>query len=199
MENWIEEELVLKSDTVKLIPLEKTHRDGLLKAASDGKLWELWYTSVPSAANIDAYIETALNQKAKGLEYPFTVFDVNTDTIIGCTRFYTIQPEHRRLEIGYTWYAQSYQRTGVNTHCKYLLLQYAFEQLNCIAVQIVTNWFNLKSREAIARLGAKQDGILRNHRINNDGSFRDTVVFSITETEWMSVKKTLYYKMAYYS
>lgn len=199
MHSWIPQNTSLSSDTVKLIPLEKTHRDSLLKAASDGKLWELWYTSVPSSKTIDTYIENALSQKEKGIEYPFTVIDLKTDTIIGCTRFYNMQPENRRLEIGYTWYAERYQRTGINTHCKLLLLAYAFQNLKCIAVQIVTNWFNLKSREAIARLGAKQDGVLRNHILNPDGSYRDTVVFSITEGEWLGVKKSLEYKLTKYS
>lgn len=198
MKHWIDKILHFKSESVTLIPLKAEHKDGLLKAASDGKLWELWYTSVPDANSIDTYIATALDQKEKGLEYPFTIIDTQTEAIIGCTRFYNLQPEHRRLEIGYTWYAKSYQRTAANTQCKYLLLQYAFEELNCIAVQIVTNWFNIKSREAIARLGAKQDGILRNHRLNADGSYRDTVVFSITESEWMGVKKTLNYKLNRY-
>ena len=198
MSKWIKHPLELGDDTVKLIPLKKQHRDGLLAAASDGNLWELWYTSVPSEATIDTYIATALDQKEKGEEYPFTVIDAQSGKIIGCTRFYGMQPQHKRLEIGYTWYAKSVQRTGVNTTCKRLLLGYAFEQLNCIAVQIVTDWFNLRTRAAIARLGAKQDGVLRNHRINADGSYRDTVVFSITNSEWHGVKKNLEYKMQTY-
>jgi RimJ/RimL family protein N-acetyltransferase len=173
--------------------LEKSHKEDLLKAAADGNLWELWYTSVPSEKNIDDYINHALTQKEDGIEYPFTVIDKATNAIIGSTRFYSIQPEHRRLEIGYTWYAKKHQRTGVNTECKLLLLQYAFENLNCIAVQFMTNWHNIRSRTAIARLGAKEDGVLRNHRINADGSYRDSVVFSITEQEWLSVKKSLEY------
>ena len=198
MKPWIPNALVLSGDTVKLVPLEKNHKAGLLQAASDGNLWELWFTSVPDKNTIDAYLEKALSQKEKGIEFPFTVIDVNTNTIIGCTRFYNMQPENRRLEIGYTWYAKSHQRTGVNSNCKLLLLQYAFEELDCIAVQLITNWFNIKSREAIARLGAKQDGVLRNHSINKDGSYRDTVVFSITETEWSGVKKNLQLKLNAY-
>ena len=195
MPEWIKHPLELEDDTVKLIPLKKEHRDGLLAAASDGNLWELWYTSVPSEATIDRYIATALDQKEKGEEYPFSVIDAQSGKIIGCTRFYGMQPQHKRLEIGYTWYAKSVQRTGGNTACKRLLLGYAFEKLECIAVQIVTDWFNLRSRAAIARLGAKQDGVLRNHRINADGSYRDTVVFSITNSEWHGVKKNLDFKI----
>ncbi|MEM1124484.1 MAG: GNAT family protein [Bacteroidota bacterium] len=198
MTKWLQENIQLKGQKVKLIPLEKSHKAALLTAASDGALWEMWYTSVPSATTIDTYIQRALDQKKKGVELPFTVIDQANNEIIGTTRFYNIQPMHRRLEIGYTWYAKSSQRTGVNTECKYLLLQYAFEQLDCIAVQFMTNWYNMRSRKAITRLGAKQDGVLRNHRLNADGSFRDTVVFSIIAQEWSGVEKTLRYEMEKY-
>lgn len=190
MSDWIDK-IELEGEKVKLIPLENSHKDEILKAASDGKLWELWFTSVPSSKSIDNYIAHAVKQRQKGIEYPFVVIDKKSGELIGSTRYYNIQPEHRRLEIGYTWYAKNHQRTGVNTESKLLLLQYAFEDLNCIAVQFMTNWHNLRSREAIKRLGAKQDGILRNHRLNADGSYRDTVVFSITDQEWYGVKKSL--------
>lgn len=195
--NWIND-ITFERDEVQLIPLEVSHKDALLKAASDGKLWELWFTSVPSSKTIDEYINFALSQKQNGVEFPFVVVDKKKNTIIGCTRYYNIQPEHRRLEIGYTWYSKTYQRTGVNTACKFMLLQYAFENLNCIAVQFMTNWHNFKSRNAIARLGAKQDGVLRNHRLNPDGSYRDSVVFSITNQEWKGVKKLLQYEIEKY-
>ena len=198
MKKWITKENY-DGKKVKLIPLEKSHKDGLLKAASDGKLWEMWFTAVPSEKSIDNYIEHALNQKEKGLEFPYVVLDIKNGEILGSTRFYNIQPEHRRLEIGYTWYAKKNQRTGINTECKYLLLKSAFEDFDCIAVQFLTNWHNLPSRKAIARLGAKQDGVLRNHRLNADGSTRDTVVFSITNQEWSGVKKTLEYEMEKYN
>jgi RimJ/RimL family protein N-acetyltransferase len=198
MGNWIEK-VELEGKKVKLIPLEKSHKIGLLKAATDGKLWEMWFTSVPSEKNIDNYIEHALIQKQNGAEFPFVVLDKKNGNIIGSTRYYNIQPEHRRLEIGYTWYAKKNQRTGINTECKYLMLKYAFDDLNCIAVQFLTNWHNLPSRKAIARLGAKQDGVLRNHRLNTDGSCRDTVVFSITGQEWSGVEKTLNYEMEKYN
>lgn len=174
-----------------MVSLGKEHRSGLLQAASDGKLWELWFTSVPSDQSMDSYIDKALQEKASGKSLPFIVLDVRTSKIIGSTRYLNVEPEHRRLEIGSTWYAQSYHRSAVNTECKYLLLQHAFEVLNCIAVEFRTDWFNRKSRAAIERLGAKQDGILRNHRINPDGSFRDSVVYSITDREWIGVKKSL--------
>ncbi|PHR95325.1 MAG: GNAT family N-acetyltransferase [Leeuwenhoekiella sp.] len=199
MHHWIDPQLELVNERVKLIPLSLKHRDGLLEAASDGKLWELWYTSVPDASKIDDYIKLALDEQSKGLAKPFTVVDVKTGKIIGSTRFCKLQPQHRRLEIGYTWYAKRYQRTSVNTHCKLLLLQYAFDNLDCIAVQFMTDWFNLNSREAIARLGAKQDGILRHHRLNKDGSYRDSVVFSITNKEWSGVQKNLQLKLHSYN
>lgn len=189
---------ILEYDTVKLIPLEKTHEAALLEAASDGELWELWYTSVPSATTISTYIDNALQQKANGIEFPYVVLHKPTGKIVGTTRFYDMDFTNRRVEIGYTWYAKSVQRTAVNSECKFLLLQYAFEVMHCIAVQIVTNWHNHKSRAAIARLGAHQDGILRNHMINPDGSYRDTVVFSIIESDWINVKKSMLYQFKKY-
>lgn len=191
MSIWIPKTLALHGTHLNLVPLQYHHRDALLAAASDGQLWNLWYTSVPSEATIDAYLAAALNARDAGDQIPFVVWHKASQSVIGTTRFYSLQPQHRRLEIGYTWYAQRYQRTGVNTECKWLLLQYAFEHLNCIAVQFMTDWFNQRSRAAIARLGARQDGVLRHHRINSDGTYRDSVVFSILETEWHGVQKSL--------
>ena len=179
---------------VKLIPLTKDYRDALIVAASDGELWNLWYTSVPSENTVDDYINCALAEKQAGRALAFVVIDKSTNQIIGSTR-YCNAINNNRLEIGYTWYAKSIQRTGINTETKYLLLSHAFEQLKCIAVEFRTNWHNLPSRTAIARLGAKQDGILRNHMIDADGSYRDTAVFSITKEEWPTVKKSLAFKM----
>ncbi len=197
MQEWLKD-VELDGKLVKLRPMTTADKEGLLNASSDGKLWELWYTSVPSAASIDQYIQKALDEKNNGKGLPFVVINKNSGDIIGATRYCNAAPEHRRLEIGYTYYARHYQRTGVNRECKYLLLQYAFEVLNCIAVEFRTNWFNQPSRTAIAKLGAKQDGILRNHQINPDGSFRDTVVFSITNQEWTGVKRSLIYGMEQY-
>ncbi len=194
MEKWFEKtQLVGKK--VKLIPLIKSHRDELLQAASDGQLWELWFTSVPSNGNINEYITKALEEKKEGKSNPFSIFDCKSGKIIGSTRYCNANSEHLRLEIGYTWYAKKYQRTGINRECKYLLLKYAFETLNCNAVEFRTDWFNLPSRIAITKLGAKQDGVLRNHRVNSDGSLRDTVVYSIIRQEWLGVKKSLEYEM----
>ena len=195
MPNWLSP-ITLEGQKVDLIPLEKSHRDDLLRAAADGTQWELWFTSVPSEQTIDTYLETALQEQANGKSLPFVVVNKEDGTLIGTTRYCNVEAENRRLEIGYTWYAKSYQRTGVNTECKYLLLRYAFENLDTIAVEFRTNWFNYRSRNAILRLGAKQDGVLRNHRIDNEGTLRDTVVFSIIQPEWNTVKKSLEYEMS---
>lgn len=183
---------------VGLSPLANSHRDDLLKAAADGHLWDLWYTSVPSEETIDSYISAALREAEAGNGLPFVVIEQETGKILGSTRFCNATPEFRRVEIGYTWYAKSHQRTSINSECKYLLLKYAFEELNSIAVEFKTHWFNHASREAILRLGAKQDGILRNHRFDADGTLRDTVVFSIINQEWPAVKKNLEYRIRAY-
>ncbi|MDP5120026.1 MAG: GNAT family N-acetyltransferase [Spirosomaceae bacterium] len=188
----------LTGKNIKLAPMKIEHRDALVKAASDGNLWEIWHTSVPSEKSVDSYIKNALTEAAKGEGLPFVVIDLKTEAVIGSTRFCFADTANRRVEIGYTWYAKSYQRTGVNTECKYLLLSYAFEELKAIAVVFSTNWHNHTSRNAIARLGAKQDGVLRNHRVDTDGIIRDTVIFSIIENEWHSVKKNLEFKMKIY-
>lgn len=198
MRDWLKN-IELEGQKVKLIPLVESHKEELLKASSDGKLWELWFTSVPSKENINSYIKKALEDLQNGIAFPFVVIDKNNGELIGTTRYCNAVSEHKRLEIGYTWYAKKYQRTGVNTECKYLLLKYAFEELDCIAVEFRTNWHNLRSRTAISRLGAKQDGILRNHQLNSDGSYRDTVVFSITNQEWKGVEKLLNYEIKKYN
>lgn len=184
---------------VQLIPLELAHAEELIEAASDGLLWNLWYTSVPTANLMEHYIELALKAKDQNLAYPFSVVDKKTDTLIGSTRFCNADAQNRRLEIGYTWYAQSFQKTIVNTECKFLMLQYAFEYLDCIAVEFRTHFHNFNSREAILRLGAKQDGILRNHSLDKTGHLRDTVVFSIIDQEWPTVKKSLLHRLQKYS
>lgn len=193
-DTWLEE-TKLVGNKVTLMPLLRKHATALVNAASDGNLWDLWFTSVPSADTIDAYIEKALNDHALGNALPFVVVDNDTNEIIGSTRLCEITPENDRAEIGYTWYAKRYQKTGVNTECKYLLLQHAFENLNVIATELRTHWHNHVSRTAIARLGAKQDGVLRNHKKDKDGFYRDTVVFSIIDHEWPMVKHSLSYKM----
>lgn len=187
--------MVLETDHIQLIPLKLEHRSDLLAAAADGDLGELWFTSVPSEATIDVYLNKALADFENDTALPFTVVDKRINKIIGTTRFANVVSEHRRVEIGYTWYAKSYQKTYVNSECKFLLLRYAFEELKVIAVEFRTNWYNFPSRNAIARLGAKQDGVLRNHQLMPDGSYRDTVVFSLIESEWKACKRALLYKI----
>jgi len=191
------EEVELEAESIKLIPLKKEYARDLAIASSDGKLWELWFTSVPNQEKIDDYIAHALKEKDKGTALPFVVLDKKTNKIIGSTRFCNADLVNKRLEIGYTWYSKSYQRSSVNTECKSLLLRHAFEVLNVIAVEFRTHWHNQESRKAIARLGAKEDGVLRNHQKIN-GVYRDTVVFSILDSEWPSVQINLAYKLAKY-
>lgn len=194
MEPWLHP-VTLEGELVKLVPLEKSHKVDLAFAASDGKLWELWYTTVPSPATMDSYLNNALSEQQMGVSLPFVVIDKKTNTIVGTTRFMNVDTRHKRVEIGSTWYAKRVQRTGLNTECKYLLLKHAFETLGCIAVEFRTHFHNHASRNAILRLGAKQDGILRNHRIDEDGNLRDTVVFSILDSEWKTVKTSLEFRM----
>lgn len=193
--HWLYE-TTLQGKLVTLVPLKREHADALVEAASDGELWNLWYTSVPSRNSINAYLDQAFNDQDSGRALPFVVLDNTTQKIIGTTRYCNADNLNKRVEIGYTWYAKSFQRTGTNTECKYLLLAHAFETLNAIAVEFRTHWHNQASRAAIARLGAKQDGVLRNHQKNTEGIYRDTVVFSIVDQEWLTVKKGLEYKMA---
>ncbi len=194
MESWLHP-VVLEGELVKLVPLEKSHKVDLAFATSDGKLWELWYTVVPSPATVDQYLDKALSEQRAGQSLPFAVIDKKTNTVVGTTRFLNVDAANKRVEIGATWYAKRVQRTGLNTECKYLLLKHAFETLKCIAVEFRTHFHNLPSRNAILRLGAKQDGILRNHRIDANGNLRDTVVFSILDSEWKTVKTSLEFRM----
>jgi RimJ/RimL family protein N-acetyltransferase len=196
MRMWLKE-IELESESIKLIPLRKVHASALISAASDGDLWDLWFTSIPSENNIGTYISDALTEQSNGTALPFVIIDKVNNKIIGSTRFCHADILNKRVEIGFTWYSQSYQRSSVNTECKKLLLGHAFESLDVIAVEFRTHWHNQKSREAIARLGAKQDGVLRNHQKTN-GIYRDTVVFSIIDCEWPSVKINLAYKLAKY-
>lgn len=192
---WFKD-IELESENIKLTPLTMEHADALVNAATDGELWKLWFTSVPSAEIIDDYITSALEQKAKGLSLPFVVIDKASGEVIGSTRFCNADLLNQRVEIGYTWYSKSYQKTSCNTECKLLLLTHAFESLEAIAVEFRTNWHNQAFRAAITRLGAKQDGVLRNHQKMPNGGYRDTVVFSIIKTEWPSVKENLMFKLS---
>lgn len=191
MVHWIEP-VSLAGRHVSLEPLTPAHGTALADAARDGELWKLWYTFVPAPDAVDDYIDAALAERG-GLA--FAVRDHASDTVIGSTRFCHVDAANRRAEIGYTWYAKRFQRTPINTECKRLLLAHAFEKLDAIAIEFRTHWHNRASRAAIARLGAKQDGVLRNHTISADGVLRDTVVFSITAQEWPAVRQNLDFQL----
>jgi RimJ/RimL family protein N-acetyltransferase len=184
----------LQGAHVKLEPLDHSHHDGLVEAVKDGELWRLWYTSIPSPEGMAKEIDRRLSLQSAGSMVPFTVFD-SASKIAGMTTYMNIDAANRRVEIGSTWYAKRVQRTSLNTECKRLLLGYAFEQLDCIAVEFRTHFFNRQSRQGIERLGAKLDGILRNHRIGANGTMRDTVVYSIIAGEWPTVKQHLTYQL----
>ncbi len=195
---WLQE-VELEAKSVKLLPLRPAHVEGLAAAVADGALWQLWFTNAPHQDAVAAYVEQALSQQAAGQSLPFVVLEKASGKIIGTTRYCNVDAVHQRLEIGYTWYAKSYQRSAVNTECKTLLLTHAFEVLDAIAVEFRTHWHNHVSRQAIARLGAKQDGVLRNHQKLADGSYRDTVVFSIINGEWPAVKMNLRFRQSQYA
>ena len=182
------EPITLRGTHATLEPLGPEHVDGIRAAAADGELWRLWYTSVPRPEKTTDWLATALAMRESQGAMPFAVRDKGDGSVIGSTRYFNVDAANRRLEIGHTWYAKRAQRTAINTECKLLLLTHAFETLQCIAVEFRTHWFNQASRAAIARLGAKQDGVLRNHQLLPDGSRRDTVVFSILDSEWRAVK-----------
>ena len=190
---WLEP-VTLQGPHAKLEPLSRAHHDGLVDAVKDGELWHLWYTSVPAPDKMTAEIERRLGLQAAGSMLPFTVRDA-TGKIVGMTTYMNVDQTYKRVEIGSTWYGKGVQRTPLNTQCKLLLLRHAFETLNCIAVEFRTHFFNQQSRAAITRLGAKQDGILRNHSVAPNGTLRDTVVFSIIASEWLTVKAHLTYQI----
>lgn len=184
---------VLSRGDIKLEPLSLAHANDLRAAAADGKLWRLRVTSVPEPENTEAYVEAALKGHADGHMLPFAVRHLGTDQIIGCTRYHDIIAAVGRLEIGYTWYAQSFQRSSVNTICKFLLLTHAFETLNAGVVAWRTDNFNIASQRAIERLGAKRDGVIRGHALRRDGTIRDTVMYSVSAGEWPEIKAHLLY------
>ena len=188
---WLEP-VTLKGAHARLEPLSKDHADGLIDAIGD--LSSIWYTAIPTAEKMPAEIERRLALQASGAMLPFTVFDAE-GRIAGMTTYMNVDAANRRVEIGSTWYAKRVQRTALNTQCKLLLLQHAFEKLDCIAVEFRTHFFNHQSRRGIERLGAKYDGIIRNHQIAPNGTLRDTVVYSILPNEWPTVKVHLTYQM----
>ena len=188
------EPVTLVGPHARLEPLSHAHLDGLTEAVKDGELWKLWYTAIPKPEDMGKEIDRRLGLQAKGLMLPFTVFDANGQ-IAGMSTYMNVDAANRRVEIGSTWYAKRVQRSALNTQCKLLLLTHAFEELDCIAVEFRTHFFNHQSRRGIERLGAKQDGILRNHQITPNGTLRDTVVFSIIASEWPTAKAHLTYQL----
>jgi len=185
------EPVTLEGNGIRLEALAESHISDLAIAAADGKLWELWFTSVPEPEQVPAYVAEAFEGQRDGHMLAWAVRDLGSDKIIGSTRYHDIVAEIDRVEIGYTWYSASWQRSHVNTTCKLLLLSHAFETLKCKVVGLRTDNFNFVSQRAIAALGAKKDGVIRHHRARRDGTVRDTVMFSILENEWPDVKRHL--------
>ncbi len=186
----------LLGNSVELHPLEPHHAQALVAAAADGELWNLKVTVVPSADTVDAYIDRALKGRIDGTVIPFVIVSTATGNVVGHTRFWKVDRANRKLEIGHTWVSASAQRSSINTEAKSLLLTYAFETMHCVRVQFTTDELNEKSRAAILRIGAKQEGIVRHERIMPDGRKRNSVRFSIIDDEWPEVKATLAERLA---
>jgi N-acetyltransferase len=187
---------VLERDGIRLEPMTEDHHDPLAKAAADGRLWELWFTAVPAAGETRRYILTALQGQRDGHMLPWVVRDLASGAVVGSTRYHDIVPAINRVEIGYTWYAQSSQRTQVNTTCKLMLMTHAFETVGCGVVGLRTDNFNFRSQRAIEALGAKKDGVIRRHTARRDGTVRDTVMYSILSEEWPDIRRHLELRLA---
>ena len=183
--------IILQGQHARLEPLRSDHAAALSEAVQDGELWRLWYTAIPTPAAMASEVQRRLDLQASGSMLPFAVIHLADERMAGMTTYMHIDSANRRLEIGSTWYRQSLQRTALNTECKRMLLGYAFEQLDCIAVEFRTHWHNSASRRGIERLGAKLDGVLRSHQIAANGSLRDTCVYSILASEWPAVRANL--------
>jgi len=187
--------VTLEGHGIRLEPLAH-HQEELIRAASDGKLWELWFTAVPEPGQVHDYITSALAGQEAGHMLPWAVRELTSGRIIGSTRYHDIVTAVDRVEIGYTWYAKSWQRSHVNTACKLLLLGHAFDALGCKVVGLRTDNFNFASQRAIEALGAKKDGILRHHQARRDGTVRDSVMYSILLSEWPDVRRHLELRLA---
>ncbi|MBC8064521.1 MAG: GNAT family N-acetyltransferase [Chlorobia bacterium] len=183
--------ITLEGHGVRLEPMATEHESTLASVAADGELWTLWFTSVPEPGKTAAYISTALAGQEAGHMLPWVVRELETGQVIGTTRYHDIATAIDRVEIGYTWYAKSWQRSHINTACKLLLLEHAFDTLGCKVVGLRTDNFNFASQRAIERIGAKKDGVIRHHWPRSDGSVRDTVIYSILATEWSDVRRHL--------
>jgi N-acetyltransferase len=194
---WVDP-VTLSQGGLRLEPLALSHEDGLRQAAADGQLWTLRVTSVPEPENTRAYIDTALTMREAGNRLAFAVIDEASSKVLGCTSYHDILPAEKRLEIGYTWYARSVQRTHVNSTIKLMLITHAFETLHCNVLGWRTDNFNFASQKAIERLGAHKDGIIRGHVLRRDGTIRDTVMYSMRAGEWPEAKAQLLYKLNAY-
>lgn len=188
--------VTLEGHGIRLEPLAYEHQDGLAAAAANGRLWDLWFTSVPEPEQTYAYIASALAGQEDGHMLPWAVREMASGTIIGTTRYHDIVAEIDRVEIGYTWYGKQWQRSHVNTSCKLLLLGHAFDTLGCKVVGLRTDNFNFASQRAIEALGAKKDGIIRHHMARRDGTVRNSVMYSILASEWPDVKRHLELRLA---
>ena len=189
------EPVILRDRGIRLEPLGLQHEDGLRDAATDGKLWRLRVTGVPEPDQTRAYIETALQMRADGNRFAFAVLHEDSDRVLGSSSYHDILPQVRRVEIGHTWYAQSVQRTHVNTVCKLLLMEHAFDTLGCHVVGWRTDNFNHASQRAIERLGARKDGVIRGQALRRDGTIRDTVMYSMRAGEWPEARAQLLYRL----
>lgn len=194
MSDWLQP-VTMTGTHARLVPLDRQHVTALAEAVRDGELWKLWYTAIPSPDAMAAEVDRRLGLQAQGSMLPFTVMDAQ-GKVVGMTTYMNVDSKNRRVEIGYTWYAQSTQRSALNTECKRMLLGHAFEDLDCIAVEFRTHRLNTRSRQAIERLGAQLDGILRAHQIGVSGTIRDTAVYSITAAEWPTIKTHLDFQLA---
>ncbi len=189
--SWIQHPVILEADRVRLIPLEHSHIDELAAVAADERIWEYMSINCAERSKIERHLKSAILKRATGEQYPFTVIDKLTGKMIGSTLFHNIVADHRKLEIGWTWYAHEYWRTGYNRECKLALLTHCFEVLKTIRVQLVTDVNNVRSATAIAGIGATFEGVLRNERIRANGEYRNTAMYSIIEEEWPEVKQKL--------
>jgi len=187
---------ILERGGIRLEPLTDDHHEALAAAAADGRLWDLWFTAVPAPEGMRGYVADALRGQRDGHMLPWAVRDIASGAVIGSTRYHDVVPGIDRVEIGYTWYAQSRQRTHVNTTCKRLLLGHAFDTLGCKVVGLRTDNFNFRSQRAIEALGAKKDGVIRHHGVRRDGTARDTVMYSILAAEWPDVRRHLELRLA---
>jgi len=188
--------VTLEGHGVRLEPLAREHHDALERAAADGKLWALWFTSVPEPGQTHSYIDAALAGQEAGHMLAFAVRELESGEIAGSTRYHDIIRDAHRVEIGWTWYAKRWQRSHVNTACKLLLLGHAFDALQCRVVGLRTDNFNFRSQKAIEALGAKKDGVIRHHWPRRNGTVRDTVMYSIVAAEWPDVKRHLELRLA---